>query len=141
MTDDPPPRDPRADKDRDLARQRKIAANGSDKAARRTVPQRKAMANREIRRTDRADLRTAALTDPGADTIAPDLAAEHGRKWKSWGSTRAADHREARTAERAYLDATAGDDPAGRRRAQAFRQDRWAEANGTPPHTPQTTEK
>lgn len=135
------PRDPRKDKDRDLARQRKIASNSSDKAARRNVPLHKAVANREIRRTDKADLRTAATADPEADTIALTLADRHGTKWKSWGSIPAADHREDRAAERAHLDATAGDGPQGRLRAQPFRQARWAEANGRPPRPTPTTEK
>lgn len=135
------PRDPRKDKDRDLARQRKIASNASDKAARRNVPLHKAMANRGIRRTDRADLRAAALADPETDTIALSLADRHGTKWKSWGSDNAAEHREARDAERAFLDATAGDGPQGRRRAQPFRLARWAEANGRPARPTPTTEK
>ena len=93
-----PPRDPEKDKARDLARQRKIANNGSDKAARRNVPLRKAMANRKIRRTDKAELHSAAIADPEAEAITPTLADQHGRKWKSWGSDNAAEHR-ARAAE------------------------------------------
>jgi hypothetical protein len=102
------PRDPRKDKDRDLARQRKIASNGSDKAARRNVPLRKAMANREIRRTDKTDLRSIAVADPEADTIAPDLSDRHGTKWKSWGSSKAADHRDRQAEAHAEFRAAGG---------------------------------
>jgi len=104
------PRDPRQDKDRDLARQRKIANSGSDKSARRNVPLRKAMANRTIRRTDKAGLQAEALTDPGSDAIAPSLADRHGTKWKSWGSDNAAAHRTRQAEAHAEFRAAGGRD-------------------------------
>jgi hypothetical protein len=103
-----PPRDPEQDKARDLARQRKIASESSDKSSRRNVPLRKAMANREIRRTDKADLKVAALADPQADTIVPDLADRHGMKWKSWGSENAAAHRARQAESQAEFRAAGG---------------------------------
>ena len=63
-----PDRDPEADKARDLARQRKIASNSSDKAARKHAPRIKAEANRKLRRDDKAALRT----DPDAAATAPE---------------------------------------------------------------------
>lgn len=104
-------RDPQADKARDLARQRKIASNSSDKAARKHAPRIKADANRKLRRDDKAALRA----DPDDAVPAPE-----GLKARSrhWGSHNAADQRERRQDERAFLDATpVGDGPRGRRRA------------------------
>ena len=104
------PRDPRKDKDRDLARQRRIASNGSDKAARRNVPLRKAMANREIRRTDKAELKTITRDEEEADAIAPSLAERHGTKWQSWGSAPAAEHRTRQAEAHAEFRAAGGRD-------------------------------
>ena len=96
-------RDPEASKARDLRRQRKIANNGSDKAARKAAPQIKAMANRQIRRTDRAALATLVDLPEGEERIPPDLAQAHRDKPRHWGSTNAAEHRENRdTLLRAY---------------------------------------
>lgn len=106
-----PDRDPEADKARDLARQRKIAANSSDKAARKHAPRIKAEANRKLRRDDKAALRA----DPDDAASTPEGLRARARHW---GSHNAADQRERRQEERAFLDATpVGDGPRGRLRA------------------------
>ncbi len=122
--------DPERDKARDLKRQRKIACDSSDKAGRRNIPRLNALGNRKIRRADRADLASIALINPNAETILPDLAAEHSRKWKSWGSDLAASHRVQRAAECAYLDQRAGEAPADRRCARPFHIQRDAAETG-----------
>lgn len=88
-----PARDPRAKKARDLARQRKIASNSSDKAARRNAPKIKAMANRAARRSARADL--DAETDESADCAR----LHHRAKPAHWGSVNAAAHRAGRAGD------------------------------------------
>lgn len=107
-----PTRDPEADKSRDLARQRKIASNSSDKAARKHAPRIKAEANRKVRRDDKAALRV----DPEDAALAPEGMKARARHW---GTHNAADQRERRSEERAFLDATpVGEGPSGRLRAQ-----------------------
>ncbi|MCB1388103.1 MAG: hypothetical protein KDK12_02970 [Rhodobacteraceae bacterium] len=92
-------RDPARRKARDNARQRKLACNDSDKAARRHIRQIKAQANRKLRRLDKAAL--AAADD---DTAGTRLGLK--TRARSWGSSNAAAHRAARTDERAFLDTT-----------------------------------
>ncbi|MFN4098655.1 MAG: hypothetical protein ACK4GT_02645 [Pararhodobacter sp.] len=105
-------RDPARDKARDKARQRKIVANSSDKAARKNAPRIKALANRMLRRKDRARLLGAA------EDAVPAPAGLKSRV-RHWGTDNAAARREERTAERAFLDrTTVGEGTHGRRRAQ-----------------------
>ncbi len=105
-------RDPARDKARDTARQRKIAANSSDKAARKHAPRIKAGANRKLRRDDKAALRL----EPDEAAPAPEGLKARARHW---GSDNAAGRREGRAAERALLDAVpVGEGPRGRIRVQ-----------------------
>ncbi len=101
-------RDPERDKARDLKRQRKIANSGSDKAARKAAPRIKAMANRQLRRKDRAELSTFVDQPESDDHILPDLAQAHRDKPRHWGSTLAAEHRENRDALRRAYEAAGG---------------------------------
>lgn len=107
MTD----RDPQAEKARDRQRQRKIAANSSDKAARKHAPRIKAMGNRQTRRLDKQAL-----------ALAPEEAAERPEGLKTrprhWGTENAAERRAERDRERAWLDANPVEDRQGRGRAQ-----------------------
>lgn len=104
-------RDPQAEKARDLKRQRKIAANSSDKAARKHAPRIKALGNRQTRRLDKQVL---ART--------PEDAAERPEGLKirprHWGTDNAAERRAERDRERAWLDANPVEERRGRGRAQ-----------------------
>ncbi|TVP72222.1 MAG: hypothetical protein EA339_07435 [Rhodobacteraceae bacterium] len=91
-------RDPERDKARDLKRQRKISNSGSDKSARKAAPRIKAMANRQLRRKDRAELSAFVDQPEDDDRILPDLAQAHRDKPCHWGSELAADHRNRREA-------------------------------------------
>ncbi|MBM2577874.1 hypothetical protein JQC91_16320 [Jannaschia sp. Os4] len=94
------PRDPSAEKARDLGRQRKIASNGSDKAARRNAPRIKAMGHRTVRRADKL----AVGTD--YEGSADDRTATDRRRVTHWGSDLAADRRAAQAErQRAYREA------------------------------------
>jgi len=95
-------RDPRAKKAKDLSRQRKIATNSSDKAARKNAPLRKAMANRAIRRVDKHGL------DADHDASADHLRLAHARKWRSWGSELAADRRDHRRKAQKHFQENGG---------------------------------
>ncbi|MFK7753143.1 MAG: hypothetical protein AB8B51_11405 [Sedimentitalea sp.] len=95
-------RDPRRKKARDLARQRKIACNGSDKAARKHAPLIKALANRRIRRIDAAQL------DADTQDNADQMALQHRRKAKHWGSDNAAQKRAAQRDKHDDYRATGG---------------------------------
>ena len=109
MSDDR--RDPKAEKERDRKRQRKIAANSSDKAARKNAPRIKAMANRQVRRADRqalADQPDDAASQPEGLQTRP----------RHWGTENAAERRAERQAERAWLDDNPVEDRKGRGRAQ-----------------------
>lgn len=108
-------RDPQRKKARDAVRQRKIASNSSDKAARRHAPAIKAAANRKARRLDRQQISDADDLEMLSDQ---DIAAYHRVKPRHWGSTNAAKRRAWRTAERAFLDKTPASLISGRRRAQ-----------------------
>ena len=83
------PRDPSADKARDLGRQRKIMPVRNDKSARRNAPLIKAMGNRAVRRADRQTV--------GADYegSADDLARADLKRINHWGTEPAADRRAA----------------------------------------------
>ncbi|MCA2010684.1 hypothetical protein LCM17_04245 [Cereibacter sphaeroides] len=104
-------RDPQADKARDLKRQRKIASNSSDKAARKNAPRIKAMGHRQVRRLDKEALARA-----------PEEAADRPEalktRYQHWGTENAAERRAERDAERAWLDATPVEEVRGRHRAQ-----------------------
>lgn len=96
------PRDPAAEKARDLGRQRKIAANSSDKAARRHARTIKAMENRKIRRNDRQ------MLDETLEDSADQLSAEHARKHRHWGTENAAERRAAQSDRRAHYQQVGG---------------------------------
>ena len=115
---DQPGKDPRLEKARDSARQRKIVSNRSDKAARRHARTIKATANRHLRRKGRQDL--SAMTDPD-DLSGQDLATAHRAKDRHWGTQNAAAHRDRRNAERRYLDETPVGSLKGRARSLAQR--------------------
>jgi hypothetical protein len=115
-------RDPEAEKAKDDARQRKIASNGSDKAARRHAPRIKAEANRVARRKARVPVDAAA--EGGFDDGAQAAADLHRAKDRHWGSANAAERRAQRAEEGQVLDATAdrADLPRGRRRVDEARR-------------------
>ena len=97
MRDGPPTKrhrkvPPAIRKARDVKRQRKIASNGSDKASRKNAPLHKAIENRRFRRKS-----------PGTDAEAR---AVLRTRVNHWGTESAAERRQARDAERAWLDAT-----------------------------------
>jgi hypothetical protein len=93
------PRDPAAEKARDNARQRKLASNDSDKAARKHIRRTKAQANRKLRRLDKAALAQA-------DEDAAGTRVELKTRARAWGSHNAANQRARRDEERAFLDQT-----------------------------------
>jgi hypothetical protein len=96
-------RDPRAKKARDNARQRKIAANSSDKAARRHARTIKAGANRSIRRADKQVL---AQAEDGFEDSADQINAAHKSKPQHWGTDNAAKRRAAHAdAQKTYREA------------------------------------
>jgi hypothetical protein len=109
-------RDPLAEKKKDLARQRKIASNASDKAARRHAPLIKATANRGARRASKVPV---VLAESDYSESAQAAVVHHRTKGKNWGSINAAEHRALRTEENGVLDETAALPglPKGRRRA------------------------
>ncbi|MFK7937814.1 MAG: hypothetical protein AB8B82_00425 [Roseovarius sp.] len=100
------PRDPAAEKARDLKRQRKIAANSSDKAARRHARTIKAMENRKIRRGDRQAL------DETLEDSADQLNIDHMRKHRHWGSDNAAERRDGQADRQAHFREVGGRDAA-----------------------------
>lgn len=113
-----------AKKRRTMKNARKIASNSSDKAARRNVPLRKAMANRKLRRLDKQAL---AQDAEQADAVRD---AETRKKWQSWGSDALEPRLAARAAEREFLDTTSKADRAsGRRGAQEMVIARFKEQN------------
>ncbi len=107
--------DPARRKAKDNARQRKIAANSSDKAARKHARKLKAMENRRIRRIGKVGL--AERPEEYADALRP----SHRHKDRHWGTENAAKRRAQRTEERALLDETAGQPPSGRSRVSLIR--------------------
>ncbi|MFQ6553333.1 hypothetical protein AAD018_013430 [Aestuariibius insulae] len=109
--------DPAKRKEKDDARQRKIMANSSDKAARKHARTIKAIENRRVRRTGKVDLTLAEYSEENADA----LRLSHRCKDRHWGTKNAATHRAHRSEERALLDETAGQTPSGRRRASLIR--------------------
>ena len=82
--------DPVKKKAKDLARQRKIYAFSSDKGSRKSVPIRKAMANRAIRHSDKQFLNQNDLIEENADQ----LSHAHKMKWQKEQSVNAAKRRE-----------------------------------------------
>ncbi len=94
--------DPHKRKAKDNARQRKIASNNSDKAARRHAPKIKAMTNRRARRLDRQSL--SVDMDDSADQMKCVLIQRH----RHWGSSNAAEHRAQRGMYREKLNKVGG---------------------------------
>lgn len=109
-------RDPQARKRRDLARQRKIASNSSDKAARRHARTIKAMENRKIRRNDKQDL------TPDLEDAAEQLKHQHRIKNRHWGTDHAATRREANREAQAKYQKHGGRRAVQAQQIQAFLQ-------------------
>ena len=109
------PRDPAAEKQRDLGRQRKIASNGSDKAARRHARTIKAMANRHIRRKDKQTL------DAEFDESADQINLDHAHKPRHWGTDNAAERRAQNSDRQDYYQQIGGRDEAQRLQLEAAR--------------------
>ena len=123
------PRDPKKDKAKSNARQRKLQRGGSDKQARRHAPLIKAMANRHVRRRLKVDAtRIEEATEESADTSAR---LEHRHKERHWGSFNAAKRRAFRDLERDLLDQSAGTGAKGRTRSRQFRRQLHAVDDGS----------
>ncbi|MCX7565275.1 hypothetical protein OS189_02820 [Sulfitobacter sp. F26169L] len=112
-------RDPAVEKARNTGRQRKIVTNSSDKASRKNAPRIKAMANRNVRRSDKQTLRIEA--DEFEDS-ADQINIAHRHKPRHWGSDNAAERREMQAEKQATYREVGGRNEVQRRQMEAFRK-------------------